>query len=402
MIESQYPSSSKNKKLSFILGIVLAIFLIVVGFGFAKEIGTKKYFSEMAEPALPVTVQTFTPQNWTPELHSSATIRPHQGVMLQSQISGVVSEILATPGQIVNKGDILVRLDSSVENAQLNASKAELASVERTYRSYEKLFKTKSVSTQELANAKAKYDSLLAQIKAMEATINRRQIIAPFKGVTGIVNVNKGQLINVGTNVVRVEDHEHMRVDFGVAEKDLNLLRVGQIVEATTDSYPNKVFSGKIVAIDPAVDPSTGLIQVQALFVQGKKDILISGMFVKVAVKIKTETEQFVVPQVAVSYNMYGNFLYVLMPLSAEDKEKLVNNDKFPERNNIDNVYRVKQVPITVLDRQSAFAHIAKDAFKFGEKFVVGGMQRLTNNALVVVKDKPAIGVTKPANVGNL
>lgn len=398
----QKPPKKQGLILKIVLIVILLIFALMITMNFIKSYMTNKILSHLPQQADPVTVESFTPQTWIPEIQTSATVRPNQGVMLQSQANGVVSEVLIKSGQSVKKGDVLVRLDSRVEIAQLNASKAKLASIAQTYHSYVKLYKTQSVSKQELDNAKAAYDALVANIHSMEAAINRRQIVAPFSGIAGIVKVNVGQFINVGTDIVRVEDHSQMKVDFGVSEKHLNLLRIGQKVLATTDAYPNQTFTATITAIDPAVNGNTGLVEVQATFDKQSKYPLMSGMFVRLSVQISDEKNQFVVPQIAVSYNMYGDFIYVLSPLSSKEKDALADSKMFAQKNNLENVYRVKQMPITVLDRRSTYAHIAQDKFKFGERFVVGGMQRLNNNSLVYVESKPLIGVTPPKDPGNL
>lgn len=400
--QTQKPPKKHGIILKVALIVILLIFIAMIGANFVKSYMTNKILSHLPQQAEPVTVETFKPQTWVPEIQTSATIRPNQGAMLQSQASGVVSEVLVKSGQAVKKGEVLVRLDSRVEIAQLNASKAKLASIAQTYHSYVKLYKTQSVSKQELDNAKAAYDSLVASIKSMEAGINRRQIVAPFSGIAGIVKVNVGQFVNVGTDIVRVEDHSQMKVDFGISEKHLDLLHIGQKVLATTDAYPNQTFTATITAIDPAVNASTGLVEVQAVFKNQDKYPLMSGMFVRLSVQVSTEENQFVVPQIAVSYNMYGNFIYILSPISEKEKAALADSQMFAQKNNLENVYRVKQTPITVLDRRSVYAHLAQDNFKFGEKFVVGGMQRLNNNSLVYVENKPLIGVNPPKNPGNL
>lgn len=386
-------------KIALISVIVVFVALIIIRT--VINYMTSQALSHLPEPVNPVTVQQLSPQDWTPVLQSSGTIRPNQGVMLKSQMSGVVADIFVKAGQMVKKGEVLVSLDNRVEKAQLLASQAQLPSVRETYESYVKLFKSQSVSKNELEKAKSAYNALIANIQALEATIARRQIVAPFSGMAGIVKVNVGQFIHVGDEIVRVEDRSQMRVDFGIAQTDLPKLHLGQRVSATTDIY-HQPFEATVNAIDPAVNAETGLVDMQALFSPTADQSLLSGMFVRLDLHLNTAKDQFVVPQIAINYNMYGDFLYLLIPLSQEEKDKLLENKNFKYASQLNDIYRVKQTPVNVLDRQEVFAQLTKDGLNFGDKFVVGGMQRLSNNSLVRVIEKPLVGTTKPETLSHL
>ena len=85
-----------------------------------------------------------------------------------------------------------------------------------------------------------------------------------------------------------------------------------------------KHFSAHITAIEPAINSSTGLVDVQATFEPEDGRQLLSGMFSRLRIALPTEKNQVVVPQVAISYNMYGEIAYLLVPLSDKDKEKLI------------------------------------------------------------------------------
>ncbi len=378
------------------LALFVLIFALVLGLNAFKSYKTNQYLSHMPEPINPVTAITLTPQIWTPVLDATGVVRANQGAMLKAQTSGVVAQILVKAGQQVKKGDVLVVLDDGVEKANLAVSEAKLASVRQTYQSYVKLFRSHSVSKQELDNAKASLDSLQANIDALKASLSRRQIVAPFSGTTGIVKVNVGQFVNAGGDVLRLEDRSQMKVDFAIAQNNLAKLHLGQTIVATTDAYPNQEFSGEISAIDPAIDASSGLIDVQATFAPKNEQLLLAGMFTALRLHLPTEEKQFVVPQVAINFNMYGDFIYVLTPLSAEEKANLLKNPHFLYKEQMDNLYRAKQLPIEVKDRRNVNAQLINQDLKFGEKIVVGGMQALGKNSLVIVKDKPLIGTTVP------
>ncbi|PJG83895.1 efflux RND transporter periplasmic adaptor subunit [Caviibacterium pharyngocola] len=396
------PKRSHLFLMKVVLGVVVLIFIGMIAANIFKGIGIGKYMASLPETANPVTAMKVEAKQWTPVIETTGLVRPNQGAMLSAQVSGTVSQVLVQSGQNVKKGDLLVELDSSVEKANLKASEAKLSSTRQTYQRYAALYKTNSVSQQELDNAKASYDALLADIEALKSTIERRQIVAPFDGNAGIVKVNVGQYVTTGTEIVRVEDTSLMKVDFSIAQNDLERLFVGQKVTATADARLGETFAAKITAMEPAISSSTGLIDLQATFDAEDGRKLLSGMFTRLRIALPTENNQIVIPQVAVSYNMYGESAYVLTALSDEDKEKLVGNDKFPHKDKMDKVYRAKQITVFTKDRQGIYAQMKGDDIKVGDMIVTGGQQNLSNGSLVIVADKEGVGTQQPAKKTNL
>ncbi|MDG2939704.1 efflux RND transporter periplasmic adaptor subunit [Bisgaard Taxon 10/6] len=395
-LQTNKPKRSHAFFLKVGLAVAVLVFALVIGLNKFKEIMIGRAIANMPEKANPVTVMTVAPREWTPVINTTGLVRPNQGAMLSAQSAGTIKKIFVTSGQTVKKGDVLVELDSDVEIATLKASEAQLPVARLTYQRYANLIKSQSVSQTELDNAKASYDQLVANINSLKATIERRKILAPFDGVTGIVQVNEGQYISVGTEIVRVEDVSSMKVDFSVSQNDLENLQIGQKVTATSDARQGETFAAKVTAIEPAINKSTGLIDVQATFEaeDGKK--LLSGMFTRLRLALPTEREQIVVPQVAITYNMYGEMAYVLQSLSDEDKEKLKDNE------DLNKMYRAQQITVFTKDRQGIYAQLKGNEVKAGDIIVTGGQQRLSNGSLVTVADKEGVGTVQPANKTNL
>ncbi|HGO5854716.1 TPA: efflux RND transporter periplasmic adaptor subunit [Mannheimia haemolytica] len=398
--ETQKPGKGRKFLIVLTLLIVLIVFAAVVGL---QKIGAMKKAeaaANMPEAVSEVTAMQVTTQEWTPTISAVGYIRPNQGAMLSTETSGVVSRVLVNSGQRVRKGDLLVEFDSSVEIANLRASEAQLSTAKANFERYRNLVASNSASKAEFDNAQSTYNQLLANIEALRATIKRRQIYAPFSGVAGIVNVNVGQYITMGTEIVRVEDQSSMKVRFTLPQTNLEQISIGQKVTAVIDALPAQTFPAKIVAIDPAVDRLTGLINVEAVIEEGQEKLL-SGMFARLNVALPTQVGQVVVPQISVAYTMYGETVYVLQPLSDEDKE-MVN--KMAAQNpslDVNKMYRAKQAEVKTADRKGNYAQLIKGV-KAGDLIVTGGLQRLSNNALVKVSDVEAVGITTPAKNSKL
>lgn len=394
-VQNNKPKKSRSFVMKLVLLIVILAFAAVIGLQMLKARGMAAYFANMPEPINPVTVTTLQTQQWTPAIEATGIIRPNQGAMLSSQTAGTVKTIFVEAGKKVKKGDLLIELDSDVEKANLAAYQAQLTSVQANYQRYATLFRSKSVSQSDLDNAESSYKALVANIEAAKATIARRQIYAPFDGVTGIIQVNIGQYVTIGQPMVRVEDISTTKIDFSIGQNNLENLFIGQKVTAVVDAFAGETFAAKISAIEPAITSTSGLIDLQAT-VEDSRDKLLSGMFARVRVALTTEYDQLVLPQVAIAYNMYGESVYRLTALSDEDKEKYADNE------NLDKMYRAYLVTVKTLDRSGIYSHLENGPLQFGDIIVTGGQQRLSNGSLVVVSDKAGIGTQQPAETPKL
>ena len=371
--QSQRPKRSHTFFMKVILAVFVLIFAGVIGFSFIRNMMIGKFLANMPESTNPVTALEIKPSEWTPVINTTGLVRPNQGAMLSAQNAGSVSHVFVQNGQSVKKGDRLVELDSSVERASLQAAEAQLPALRQTYQRYAIILKRNEASRQDLDNAKS-----------------------PFDGKAGIVKVNVGQYVNIGTEIIRVEDTSSMKVDFAISQNELDKLHIGQRVTATTDARKGETFSAHITAIEPAINSSTGLVDVQATFEPEDGRQLLSGMFSRLRIALPTEKNQVVVPQVAISYNMYGEIAYLLVPLSDKDKEKLSGNDKF------DRLYRAKQITVFTKDRQGIYSQLQGNEIKPGDKIITGGQQNISNCSLVEWIEKDIVGGSEPAKKTNL
>ena len=255
----------KGKK--FLIVITLLVVLVVFGgvVGMQQFISMKKAeaAANMPETVSQITAMTVKGQEWTPVITAVGSIRPNQGAMISAQAAGTVTKVLVKSGDKVKKGQLLVEIDSSAERASLKATEAQLPAAQANYNRYRNLVASNSASKAELDNAQSTYNQLLATIESTKAQIERRQIYAPFDGEAGIVNVNVGQYVTVGTEIVRVEDQSAMKIRFTLPQTNLEDIFVGQKVTATIDALPARTFPANITAIDPAVDTATGLIIIE-------------------------------------------------------------------------------------------------------------------------------------------
>jgi membrane fusion protein, multidrug efflux system len=168
--------------------------------------------------------------------------------------------------------------------------------------------------------AQAEHDRVEAEAKQAEArvgeikaTIDRKQIRAPFAGVLGIRQVNLGQYLEGGAAVVPLQSMDPVYVDFALPQEDVKALHVGAAVAVSADSAGGPEIEGRITAINSVVDEATRNVQVQATF-HNAGGRLRPGMYVEVHAHVGTSGPVITIPASAVAYAPYGNSVFVVGP----------------------------------------------------------------------------------------
>ncbi|WP_163936611.1 efflux RND transporter periplasmic adaptor subunit [Paraferrimonas sp. SM1919] len=358
-----------KKWVLFMILLAAALFGSVGYYNFVVISGKIEAFKNRPEPNFPVTTIITRHQDWQPSINAIGFIEPNQGVMLATEAAGRISKINFINGTAVSQGDALIELNSKVEQANLKAAQVRVPAAKADYQRMQRLYKNNSVSKADLDTADANYQKLLAEIESLKATIDRRQIRAPFSGLIGIREVNLGQYVNVGTNVVQLEDISTMKLRFTVPQTELSKISVGTPIMVQVEAFKNEIFSGQIAAIEPAVFAQSGLIQVQAA-IPNQQQKLRSGMFAKVAIMLPKLENQIVLPQTAINFTLYGTSVFT-----------------------VDSDSRVEEINVKVLEREGNHAHVT--GIDAGVTVVTSGQIRLSNGALVKEVEDKALTATE-------
>ena len=369
-----------KKWMAIMLLIAIALFGSVIGFNLFKQKMIAQYMANRPEPEFPVTAMVTKAQDWVPTIEAIGFIEPNQGVTLSTELAGTIDAITFESGKPVKADQLLLSLDSTVERANLRASQAKLPAAKAKFDRFQNLYKTSSISKEQLDEAEAAYRSLEADIESLKATIARREVRAPFSGVVGLRNVFLGQYLQPGTDIVRLEDTSVMRLRFTVPQTDISKIKLGQTIKINVDAYPQTQFDGHITAIEPAVNFQSGLTQVQA-DIPNNDGQLRSGMFARASIILPTVKDQIVIPQTAISFTLYGQNVYVLKEGEETDKE-----------GNKVKVLRAKQVVVKAGERRGNDVHVLS-GIQAGDQIVLSGQVRLSNDTKVHVVENDALAV---------
>ncbi len=298
-------------------GIVWAIGGLVLAAGVlggikALQIGAMIAQGEqMVPPPESVSTAKVERRAWQPELKAVGSLSPVQGVMISAELSGVVRQIAFENGATVRAGDLLVQLDTELEEAQLRSAEAqaELALLELDRA--RKLRDDKTIARSEWDAVDSRHKQALASVEALRATIAKKTLRAPFAGRAGIRQVNVGQFVDAGNPIVTLQSMDPIYADFFMPQQRLAELATGLRVRVETDSCPGKEFGGTLSAINAEVEAATRNIRLQAT-VPNPDGVLRPGMFVRVAVLLAGKEDLLTIPATSVLYAPYGNSVFVL------------------------------------------------------------------------------------------
>jgi len=279
----------------------------------------------------PQTVSTVRAQKtlWQTQLRSVGTLHAVEGADLASELVGIVTRIGFNPGDDVRKGTLLIQLRDDSDRAQLAALAASAELAKQTYERDAALLRTNAISRQAYDTALAAMKNARAEADAQAALVDKKAIRAPFAGRVGIRLVDVGQFVNAGQTLVTLQQLDPIYVDFSVPQQQVPLLRPGDKVELSTDAVPGHSFGGEILALDPKVDPTTRNVRVRAV-VHNPQKTLLPGMFASVVTSVGAARLMVTLPQTAVTYNPYGDTVFVVVKSRAADgTEQLAVQQRF-------------------------------------------------------------------------
>lgn len=263
------------------------------------------------QPPVKVTSYTVKKSTWKNTIKAVGGLEATQGAMLSAEADGRVVQIAFDSGKIVKKDDLLVKLDTSVEEAELVGAKARLE-LSRLNLERQKALRGKNANSKmDLDNAESEFENSKAAVEQLEAIIKRKNITAPFDGIVGIRLVNVGQMITTGTNIVAVHTLDPLYVNFNLPEQDLAKIKIGNKINVNVDAFPDKTFEATLTAIDSYVDPKTRNILVQGTL-SNPQNILRSGIYARVQVDLGNDREVKAIPISSINYSPYGNSVYVI------------------------------------------------------------------------------------------
>ena len=266
------------------------------------------------EPVESITLAVARGRQYRPTTTSVGTVLALTSITLRNELAGTVRQVALAPGQVVEAGAVLVALDVSVEEAELQAQTAQADLAATTLARQERLQEAQATSQEEVEQARAARDVALAQIARTRAIIAKKTIRAPFRARVGLADVHPGQYLNEGTELTTLQGVDAAaNVDFTVAQAVAAELHAGEPITVYAANDPRPM-TARIVAVDARIDPTTRNAMVRARI---PSHAPAPGASVRIEVPVGPPTTVVAIPVSALRKGPGGDHVFLIVADSA-------------------------------------------------------------------------------------
>lgn len=377
-----------RRRMLVMLGVVVLVVLALAGY---KAFSIYRQIQQFTAPKPPVSIAAVTVAShpWQSRLPAIGTLKAYQGVDLSLEVAGTVTALKFESGQQVRAGQVLLQLDNDVERATLGTAEADLGLARVEYGRGSRLVGDQAISKGEFDRLAAQFRKAEATVAQLKASLAKKQIVAPFDGTIGIRQVDVGDYLASGTIIATLQDTSSLYLDFYVPEQALPSLSVGQLAQVTVAAWPGQSFQATISAINPKVDDATRNLLIRATLPNPQRKLL-PGMFASVQVLLAESPDRIAIPESAITYSLYGNSVYVIVPGKNDKGEPERDAQGAPK-------WVVERRFVETGERRDGMVAIGK-GLAVGDRVVSGGQLKLDNGSHVAISPDPlgAAGADTP------
>ncbi|MEZ8205315.1 efflux RND transporter periplasmic adaptor subunit [Vibrio splendidus] len=336
--------------------ICLALFVLHISPSFAQD-----------SNLIPVTIEKAHKQAFTSSINEVGKIRATDSAALTFSASDKILNIHFKDGDSVKKGELIAQLDNTKAKADLDKARSSLALAKSKLKRVQELLKKQpdSMSQQDVEELGEQANLAAADFRQKEALMNDYLLVAPFDGQLTNFTHSVGSKIDGATALVSLIKLDPVEVQYSIGQSDLGNAKLGQNVSIQVDAFVDEAFSGVVDYIAPAVDESSGRVEVHA-HVTNPDHRLVPGMFAKVSQMTSEDTTQMVVSQNSVQAKNAQRFVWI------------VNGEKIEQR--------IVELGVNTNDGYV----VVESGLKLGDQVVVTGQQNLKKASLVKVMNPNA------------
>jgi len=373
------PAQRKPRLWLRLLLVIVGLAAIIASLGYVKFTQIQAQIAQGSKPPPPISVNVAEAvgDQWNRRIHAIGTLVAYQGVDITTEVSGIVKSIAFESGDEVMQGRLLVELDNSTERANLASAKAQFDSDNSQYQRLLKLKDQSFVTGNDIDTQASLVNVSEARVRVAENALAKKRIYAPFNGELGIRQVDIGEYVAPGQNIVTLVSLDKLYLDFTLPEDNFNDLAPSQSISFGVRSYPERRFDARVETWNPELDADTRNVRVRAI-VDNRKRLLAPGMFADLELSSKRTIEVLTVPETSIFYNIYGEAVYVL-----EDAAEQSPDNSSPD------VYRLAARQVKVAYRSGGQAGIV-EGLEAGDRVVTAGQLKLYPGLRVkIVADAP-------------
>ena len=336
-------------------------------------------------PVQTVSAEEAKSESWQPEIAGIGTLTAVDGIDITPQVSGVVKDIKFDSGQDVKKGDLLVVLDTDTEMADMRSLEASLANAETELARKETLAAKGVTPRADLDPLRTLVRTLNASIERLKALIAQKSVYAPWDGKLGLRSISVGSYVAPGQKVAWLQKVDPIYADFDVTEEDYGRIADGLKVTARFNAWPDAQFKGTVTTTDSRMSDSSRIITVRAKL-DNPDGRLLPGMYANVLVEAGAPQDVVTVPQTAVTFSLYGDNVFVVVP------------DKKPDPNNKDEQLEIERRFVKAGAMRNGRVQVA-EGLKPGDRVVTAGHNKIDQGAKVRIDNSVALRAADSATI---
>jgi membrane fusion protein (multidrug efflux system) len=307
------------------IAVLLAIGATGGGLGYYKyaeitaAIAAAEAFPEPQETVEAVRVRR---GEWAASTRAVGTVVALRQVELRNELPGTVVEIGFASGDIVEAGQVLVRLDTSQERAALAAAQAEARLARVVFDRRDRLRSSDAVSALDIDRAREELAAATARVTSLEAGIAKKTLVAPFRARVGLTDLQPGAYLDEGTSIAMLQGvDDDAFVDFSLPQDMAAAIRPGVSVSLGGAQIPGSSVSAEIVAEDASIDATNRAVRFRAI-ARALGEVLRPGAFVDVAAVVAPPRPALLVPMTAVRRAPYGEHVFVLVEEEGKSRAR--------------------------------------------------------------------------------
>ncbi|MDX1586826.1 MAG: efflux RND transporter periplasmic adaptor subunit [Balneolaceae bacterium] len=302
--------SSSLKKI--LTGLVLFTLVAVIAYPKVKPLfSNNDQAAAQQNNSAPLAVDAVKvePARVQDKIFSTGSILANEEVELRSEVSGKITEIYLEEGKMVDRNQLLIKINDSELQAQLQRAQYRLDLATERERRQKKLLEKGGISQEDYDATLNEVNVLKSEVQLIQAQIDKTEIRAPFRGRVGLKYVSDGSYISPTTRIASLQNINPVKLDFSVPERYVNRVKVGDEITFTVQGA-DREFEGEIYAIEPKIDSQTRTLQLRALS-DNDEGLLVPGAFADIELILETIDNALMIPTISLVPELQGQKVYL-------------------------------------------------------------------------------------------
>ncbi len=250
-------------------------------------------------------------------IFSSGTVQANELVELTAEASGIITGIYFDEGREVSRGDLLVKINDSELQAQKQRAEYRLNLSEQREERQRRLLERGGISQDDYDATLNEVNVFRAEVRLIDAQIEKTEVRAPFSGLIGLKYVSVGSYITSTTRIASLQEVNPVKIDFSIPERYIPRVQIGDLINFNVQGV-DSTFTGEVYAIEPRVDPETRTLQIRALS-ENRGQVLYPGAFANIVLILDQIDDALMLPTIAIVPELNAQKVFVVRDGKVEE-----------------------------------------------------------------------------------